>query len=327
MEPIPNVTSRPLTATRSSVSTPLMDVQIYRPGPYVALAVLVAPVVVALAGATISLNMAGAIPVWLPFVLLLWLPGLPIVWLTMQSVRTSSYGIAAGRPWRVWEDIPWSLVERVDLRGMTLRITGSDGKKLVVILALLRDGDRLKRQLLLRLPAHVLAGAMAHDAHQFFSTGIYVKPEGGLSGTLHARPQAIWRGALVAGALVALAGGVVALLKLPLGPAIPLAAVALAVAGAATRALLWTMQEVIMNEKGISVIWRLSGRSQEMPWSQVELVEHSTREALLRLRGTQKLQCAGPGLMSGAHRDLMRAFLHEYCGNRDVPIMRRTWMI
>lgn len=327
MDPLPNVTSRPLTATRSSVSTPLMDVQIYRPGPYLALAVLVAPVVVALVGAAISLNATGTIPVWLPFVLLLWLPSLPLVWMTLQSVRTSSYGIAAGRPWRVWEDIPWSLVERVEMRGVTLRITGSDGKKLTVMPALLRDGDRLKRQLLLRLPAHVLAGGLAQESQQILSAGIYARPEGGLSGTLHARPEAVWRAALAAGALVALAGAALALLKLPLGPAIPVAAVALVVAGAAARAFVWTMQEVMMNEKGISVVWRLTGRSQEMQWAQVELVEHSTREALLRLRGTQRLRCAGPALMSSAQRDLMRAFLHEYCGNRDVPIMRRTWMI
>lgn len=152
-------------------------------------------------------------------------------------------------------------------------------------------------------------------------------PEGGLSGTLHARPRGIWRGALAAGAVVAVAGAALALTKLPLGAGIPLAVAALAVAGAALRALAWTTQDVLMNEKGISVIWRLTRRSREMQWAQVELVEHSSREALLRLRGTQRILCAGPALMSTAQRDLMRAFLHEYCGNRDVPIMRRAWMI
>ncbi|HEX6818608.1 MAG TPA: hypothetical protein VF120_09555, partial [Ktedonobacterales bacterium] len=135
-----------------------------------------------------------------------------------------------------------------------------------------------------------------------------------------------WRAALAVGGLVALAGAALALMRLPLGPAIPVTVVALVVAGAAVRALVWMMQEVMLNEKGISVVWRLTGRAQAMQWAQVDLVEHSTREALLRLRGTQRLLCAGPGLMSRAHRDLMRAFLHEYCENRDVPIMGRKWL-
>jgi len=313
-------------ASRSSTSTPLMDIQVYRPGPYLALAILVVPVVVAMGGAAITLNVMGTIPVWLPFVLLLWLPGLPVVWMTLQSVRASSYGIAAGRPWQTWEDIPWSLVERVEQRGMALRITGSDGRRLTVVPALLRDGKRLRRQLLLRLPTHVLAGALAQEAQQLLVTGVFAMPEGGLSGTLHARPQGIWRAALAVGGLVALAGAALALMRLPLGPAIPVTVAALVVAGAAVRALAWTMQEVMLNEKGISVVWRLTGRAQAMQWAQVDLVEHSTREALLRLRGTQRLLCAGPGVMSRAHRDLMRAFLHEYCENRDVPIMGRKWL-
>jgi hypothetical protein len=304
-----------------------MEIQVYRPGPHLALAILVVPVVVAMGGAAIALNTLGTIPVWLPFVLLLWLPGLPVVWMTLQSVRASSYGIAAGRPWQTWEDIPWSLIERVEQRGMALRITGSDGRRLIVVPALLRDGKRLRRQLLLRLPTHVLAGALAQEAQQLLVTGVFAMPEGGLSGTLHARPHGIWRGALAVGTLVALAGAAVALIELPLGPAIPLAVAALVLAGAAGRALAWTMQEVMLNEKGISVVWRLTGRAQAMQWAQVDLVEHSTREALLRLRGTQRLLCAGPALMSRTHRDLMRAFLHEYCENRDVPIMGRKWLV
>jgi hypothetical protein len=327
MEPIPNVTSWPLRATGASTSTPLMDIQVYRPGPYLALAILAVPVMVALGGAAISLNATGTIPVWLPFVLLIWLPGLPVLWMTMQSVRTSSSGIAAGRPWRTWDDIPWSLIERVEQRGALLRITGSNGRRLRVAPVLLRDGGRLKRQILLRLPAHVLAGALAQEAQQILVAGIFAMPEGGLSGTLHARPQRVWRAGLTAGALAALAGGALALIKLPLGLAIPLAAVAVVVGGVALRALSWTTQDVMLNEKGISVIWRLTRRSQEMQWAQVELVEHSPREALLRLRGTQRILCAGPALMPTAQRDLMRAFLHEYCGNRGVPMVRRRWLI
>lgn len=327
MEPIPNVSSRPLTTSRTSTSVPLMDIQMYRPGPFLALAILIAPAIVAVGGGAISLNIVGVIPVWLPFVLLVWLPGLPIVWLTMQSARTSSEGLAVGRPWQTWNSIPWSLVERVEQRGPAIRITGSNGRRLTVVPMLLRDGGRLKRQLLLRLPVHVLVGALAQEAQRLLATGMYAMSDGGLSGTLRARPQRIWRGIPVAGAIVALGGAVLILLKLPLGPGIPLALLALVVAGAAIRIFAWTTQEVMMNEKGISVVWQLTRRSREMQWAQVDLVERSPREVLLRLRGTQQLLCAGPKLMSATQRDLMRAFLHEYCVNRGVPIMRRDWML
>lgn len=327
MEPMPNVTSRPLIAARSSTSTPLMDAQVYRPGPYVALAILIMPVIVALGGAAISLNATGTIPVWLPFVLLAWLPGLPVVWLSMLSVRTSSYGVAAGHPWRTWDDIPWSLVERAEQRGMTIRIIGSNGRDLRVTPFLLRNGKRFKRQLLLRLPAHVLSGALAQEAQQLLMAGIYSMQEDGLSGTLIARPQRLWQSLLASAALVAVAGAVLALIKLPLGPAIPVAAVALVLAGVAGRAFAWTMQTLLLSERGIRVMWQLTRRTREMQWAQVELMEHSWHEALLRLRGTQRLLCAGPRLMPRAKRDLMRAFLHEYCVNRGVPIVHRAWLL
>lgn len=327
MEPIPNVSSRPLTTGRASSSTPLMDIEVYRPSPFLALGILIAPVVVALAGAVISLNLIGEIPVWLPFVLLAWLPGLPIVWLTMQNVRTSSEEVAAGRPWQTWNSIPWSLVERVEQRGVAIRIIGSNGQRLTVVPVLLRDGGRLKRRLLLRLPLHVLVGVLAREAQRLLAGGMFPMSESGLSGTLRAQPQRIWRIIPAAGVVVALGGGALALLTLPLGPSIPLAIFALVIAGAAIRIGAWTAQEVLMNEKGISVIWQLTRRSREMPWAQVELIERSPREILLRLRGTQRLLCAGPALMPAAQRDLMRAFLHEYCVNRDVPIVRRGWML
>ena len=115
---------------------------------------MVVPVVVALGGAAIFLNATGTIPVWLPFVLLLWLPGLPILWLTLQSVQTSSFGLAAGRPWRVWEEMPWTLVERVEKRGVALRITGSDGRRLTVV-----------PPLLLPLPCHCSFGSETTRRH------------------------------------------------------------------------------------------------------------------------------------------------------------------
>jgi hypothetical protein len=47
---------------------------------------------------------------------------------------------------------------------------------------------------------------------------------------------------------------------------------------------------------------------------------------MLRLRGSQRITCIGPALLSPAERDLMRAFLYEYCVYREVPVIRRRWL-
>lgn len=327
MEPTPHVSSRPLVTTASMTSTPLNDVEIYRPGPYFALFILLVPVLVALVGTGISLNAAGAVPVWLPFVVFLWLPLLPAVWFVMQSVRTNPYGIAAGRPWRTWQEIPWLLVERVEQSGPVLRVYASNGQRLVIVPRLLREGARIKRQLLLRLPLHVLAGGLAQEAQVLLVNGIYSMPEGGLSGTLHARPQKRWRLALVAVALIAVALATLAIMNLPVGGAIPIAILCAGFAVASVLGLGWMAQHVYVSERGISARWTLTHKTREMTWEQVELIEHSSRQALLRCRGNIRIVCAGPALLPTAQRDLMRAFLHEYCANRGVPIVHRTWLV
>lgn len=328
MEPTPHVSSRPLVATASMTSTPLTDVEVYRPGPYFALIILLVPVLVALVGTVVSLNENGNIPVWLPFVVFLWLPLLPAIWFVMQSVRTNPYGIAAGRPWRTWQEIPWVLIERVEQAGIVIRIQGSNGHTLALIPLLLREGKRLKRQLLLRLPPHVLAGELAQEAQFLLVNGIHTMPEGGLSGTLQARPQARWRAILLLIALALVGCTVAATLNLPLAVAIPIAVVCVGGTAASVFAAGWLVQQVFVNERGISARWSLVRRSREITWEQVELIEHSSRQALLRIRGgAYRSVCLGPALLPTAQRDLMRAFLHEYCVNRGVPIVRRRWLV
>jgi hypothetical protein len=274
--------------------------------------VVLLPVAAALVGAAVALNTFGAVPVWLPFVLIVWLLALPAVWLSMQSVRTSSYGIAAGRPWRRWKEIPWTLIERIEKSGPGIRIIGSNGTKLTIVPALLRAGGRLKRQLYLRLPPHVLEGALAQEAQRLLSSSIAPDVDGGLSGTLNARPRLPWRIVPVLVAALALAGAVLGWIALPLQAAIPLSVLAAGI-----------LQKVLINEKGISVVWPLPTHIRELAWSDVELIEHWWGQTILRLHGPIRIRCAGPMLFNRAARDLMRAFLHEYCLNRGVPVVRR----
>lgn len=319
--------SGPPVGGRATTSTPLMDVQVYRPGPFLALGMLLLPVVAALVGAATTLNVAGAIPVWLPLVLLLWLPCVPASWFAMQSVRTSSVGLAAGRPWSTWHEVPWMLIDRVEQRGPIVRVSGTNGVRLAIIPALLRDGSRLKRQLLLRLPPHVFVGGISQEAQQLLSGGIHAMPDGGLSGILHARPKARWRVLAIIASLIPLGLSALAIVLLPLAISVPLAVLGTAVSLAGLLVFSWFAQELLINETGVSIVFPVVRRTRAIQWAEVELVEHSPNEMMLRMRGHRRLLCAGPTLLPPTERDLMRAFIHEYCTSRGVPIVRRTWLL
>jgi hypothetical protein len=303
-----------------------MDTQLYRPGPFLAAGILALPVLVPLAVAAIALEQDAKIPVWLPFVLLLWVPCLLVAWRGMLSVRTSAMGIAAGRPWARWREIPWPLVERVEQSLGRMTIHSSDGIQLSFAPVLLRDGGRLKRQMLLRLPGQVLSPALAQEAQTILASGMYTISGGGLAGTLHAHTRTRWRVAVGAVVVVLLAVAATGALLLSPLASIPLAVVCVALAGAAIRLLIWLFQELLVSEKGITAISAITHRAHGMIWTEVELVEHSAAEAMLRLRGTKRITCIGPALLSITERDLLRAFLYEYCVYRSVPVLKRPWL-
>lgn len=327
MEPTPHVSSRPLAVMTSSSSTPLTEIEVYRPGPYFALTILLVPVAAALIGTAISLFANGTVPVWMPFLVFLWLPLLPLVWLVMQSVRTNPYGIAAGRPWRTWHEIPWLLIERVEQVGPVIRIFSSNGQQLILIPRLLRDGKRLRRQFFLRLPAHVFAGSLAQEGESLLVNGIHTTPEGGLAGTLRAQPRTLWRLAPIGISCLAVILAVIGVLNLPVGAAVSAVVICVIIALASLLVYGWMAQSVTVSDAGIRARWELTRRTREMTWEQIQFIEHSSRQALLRFRGETRIICAGPALFPTAQRDLMRAFLHEYCVKRGVPIVRRTRLL
>lgn len=318
-------TTQPVARGFTVPSTPLSDVELFRPGPYLALTILLIPVAATVLGAALALNNGGGVPRWLPFTQLLWFPCLVVVWLGLISVRADSMGIAAGRPFGRWSQVRWDMIERVDKRGFQIRITGS-GARVIFLPRLLRDGDRLTRRLLLRLPTHVLSDDLAQEAQQIITTSIYTMPEGGLSGVLRARPRGRYR--LGAAALTLLfAGLAVGAFMLSLGVAgVVFGIVALLIAAIGVAVSLWLNQEVQVSDKGITVTPGLMRRQRAVLWTQIGLVEHSTDEAVLRFTGEQRVVCIGPGLLPVAHRDLMRAFLHEYCLNRETPIVKRRFI-
>ncbi len=326
MDQYPRPSSPLSTPARIVASTPLADATIYRPGPYLALGLLAIPVLIALAGAFLALNTHGSVPVWLPLLLLLWIPCLPLALLTLKAVRTSNTGIAVGRPWKLWDEVPWQMVERVEKHGPRVIIIGTDGTRITFVPRLMRDGLRLHRQLLLRLPPHVLGGGLRQEAQSIVMGDLYAMAEGGLTGTLRARPRPYHVAGAVLVLVIALAVGVAAVLRLPLWASIPLGLLALVLAAGAGLTIWWLLQEVQVTEKGLRVQQLLGGRSASIAWEDVQLIECDPREVMLRLRGDHRLRCIGPNLLRPTQRDMMRAFIHEYCRSRGVPVVRRVWM-
>jgi hypothetical protein len=323
-ESLPALSARP--PRRSPNTGGLAQAHVYRPGPLLAALVLVLPATVALVAAVICVAVWGNIPLFLPLVVLAWLCLLPATWLIMISVRTSSVGIAAARPWRKWSEIPWPLIERAEHRPLTIRLRASNGHRITAIPAILQDGRRLRREILMRLPMHVLDMHLQGEARDLLGESIIPTADGGLSGSLRAQPRAMWRWAAGLGIVGVAAIGSLAAITLPspLGPAIAAVCALGVVAGCV--ALAWLGQEVVLSQEGISVVGPMRRRMGGLAWHEVQLIEHTPHERVLRLRGERRLRCPGPTMLLPAERDLMRAFLHEYCIGRGVPVIERRWL-
>jgi hypothetical protein len=91
-------------------------------------------------------------------------------------------------------------------------------------------------------------------------------------------------------------------------------------------AFIWLSQEILINEHGISRRIPLRSQTAMLEWGDIALIEYSSREYTLRLRGSQRFICGGPSLLPTAERDLMRAYIHEYAIGKGIPTVRRTWI-
>lgn len=329
--PPETIQSRPLrphsgpSDARASISAPLADTQFYQPGSMLALGILVLPVAVTLGLAAVALQVGHAVPLWLPFLALLWLPAVPLLWLLMQSARTTATGIAVARPWRTWIQLHWDDIQRVDQRGMVMRISGR-GETLVLAPRLLRDGTRLRRQILLRLPPHTLSVRLSREAEEILSSQISLLPDGGMAGTLVARPQARYSLTLLAAAC---ALGAVCGLGLWYAAATPAVIAGSVLAGLLALASLagaaWFIQRLSLDEQGISMMRALGlPRRRFYAWSQLSMVEHTPNKALLRLRDSQtRTLCAGPHLFDSEQATILWALIQSHAREHEVLVIPR----
>jgi len=225
------------------------------------------------------------------------------------------------------ERAPWALIERAEQRSLRLVLAASDGRRITFAPLLLRDGARLRRELLVRLPTQVLDTRLRSAARDLLGAPLLLGPEGGLTVALHARPRPAWRWAALLTVLVGAAAGIVGALALPTPLATMSAGAGLIVLSAGGSALWWLAHTVSMSDAGVRVTRAMGGASHEIVWSAIQLIEHTPHERVVRLRGERHFTCAGPRLMRPADRELMQAYLQTYCIQRGVPVLERRWVI
>ncbi len=322
-------TAEPVDAPDVAFLTPhhaherLFDSVVYRPGALVAVALLVGPVVCAIAGA-IGALVNGEIPIWLPLLMLLWLPALALAWALLKSVRVTADTLACGRPLSQWRDIAFRDIEHVEQRGLRLVVRAHDGASLAFTPLLLHRGSHLRRSLLLRLPLPVLSRKLRAQAQALSEGDLATLQEvGDVEGVLTVRPRLLWS-ALAGGAavaLLALAGLALWALALPLSVAPAVALVALACA--LGFLCLWMAQDIFVSEKGLLIHFRWLRRERDVFWAQVGLVEYSPWEMALVFRSAHTVVCAGPGLLTTQQARLMRRYISRYSLTQVGPLLPR----
>lgn len=302
------------------------EAHIYRPGVLLVAALIVSPALLSLIAAGISLAIFHAVLLVVPALLLLLLPAITGSWSVCVSIRTTPLGISSARMLRPWREIPWSLIEHAQRRGPRIVLVSSSGQQIAFVPWLLSDGTRLYRRLLVRLPAHVLDARMRTSARRLLGERIVADAQGGLSGSLTARPRTAWRVAALAAGCAALLLGIASLVLTHPPISLAIGLVSLFITAFTIALYGWFAQRIEVSDDGIQVTFPLRHSPQRMDWSEVALLEHSPAECVLRLRGDRRLSCAGPGMLRPEERDQFRAFLHTYCIGRGVPVAQRRWL-
>jgi hypothetical protein len=312
-----------MQSVRATSSMPLIEATVYRPGAPLATVITLAPILTAI-GLSVAHFTAGVlIPQWAPLALAGWIALTPVVWLLLTTVRVTASGIATGRIWTKWNEVPWSDISRVDWRGGRIRIVGANGAALSFAPRLLHNNRELRQYLTMRVGPRVIVTPLVNPFEADLERPVIVRPVGVTATELRARPALGLR--LSALAVVALMAGVGAVVFLQLSA--PWNVVALAICALvvliALLALAWLAQVVRLTEEGISIRGMPFGTGRLLPWRDVEFVEASPNERILRLRSARKFRFPGPGLFAQPARDTYRWLLYVYCIDRGVPAMRR----
>ena len=315
-----------MQSVRATSSMPLIDATVYRPGAPVACLLILVPILAAIGLSVARLVYGVAIPVWAALALAGWIILAPVFWLLMKTVRVTAFGIATGRIWTEWKEILWGDISRVEWRGARIHILGANGASLSFAPRLLHDNRELRQYLTNRVAPRLVATPLVKPAEDDQERPAIMRPIGVSATQMRERPTLSLRlGALAVFALASGAGAI-AFLELSAPWSYVVVVFCALVALIALLSLAWLSQAVSLTEEGISVKGIPFGSGKLLPWREVEFVEVSANERVLRLRGAQKLRCPGPGLFSQPTRDTYRWLTHIYCLDRGVPAMRRPGM-
>lgn len=294
-------------------TTPLAEVEVYRPGALVASALLLPPMAAALVLAALYWNQ-GRLPFWLPLAPLLWIPISLVGWFPLRNVRLTRESIAFGRPLGAWRTVPLDAITRVERHGPRLTLTATDGHRISFMPFLLRRGGRLQRRLLISLPMQALDSVTRAEAQRLLDgpglgmddleiTALTVRPP---------RWMAVVAG-LVAGA--ALVAGV-AIATLSTAPWLAVAPGAVALIGLA--ALIWLAQEVFISDRGVIARFALVRLTRAVAWDETLAIEAAPGAVALILRGPVTLICVGPGLLFDRDARRMREVVYRYGYDRGL---------
>jgi hypothetical protein len=312
-----------MQSVRATSSTPLIDATVYRPGAPLAFVIVLPPILAAI-GLCVAHFVAGAaIPLWAALALAGWAILAPVFWLLLKSVRVTAFGVATGRIWTDWKEILWGEISGVERRWGRIQITGANGLTLSFAPWLLHDNRELRQYLTNRIGPSAITIPLVKPAEADQEHPAIMRPANVSATEMRARPALNLRlGALAVVALAA-GAGVAGFLELSAPWSYLVVALCALVALIALLVLTWLAQAVSLTDEGISARGAPFGSGKLLPWREVEFVEVSQNERVLRLRGAQKLRCPGPGLFAQPTRDTYRGLLHTYCLDRGVPAMRR----
>jgi hypothetical protein len=311
-----------MQSVRATSSTPLIDATVYRPGAPVAYTLVLIPILVAIGLGVARFAGGAAIPVWVALAIAGWIVLTPVFWLLLKTVRVTAFGIATGRIWTEWKEITWGDISQVEWRGGRVRVHGANNAAISFAPRLLHNNRELRQYLSNRVNPRLMVTPLVKPTEGDQEGPAIMRPIGISATQMRARPSFSLRLEALGIFLLTVSVGAIALAELSAPWSYLVAALCTVLALGALVALAWLSQAVSLTEEGISVKGFPFGSGRQLPWSEIEFVEVSSNERVLRLRGAQKLRSPGPGLFAQPSANIYRWLIHTCCLDRGVPAMR-----
>ncbi len=260
--------------------------------------------------AMILLGVTGALVVmWVILVI-----GLARVLLT--TVRASSEGIEAQAPWDERRLLRWKYVDLVERRMGFLRLQTSEGTSLVLLESGLTDGQRLLRQILLRVSPTILSNALVQELAMM--GGAPADPDAEQLLTIAPVWFAATSGVALVGIALSLWGEFAHILGLLIAGIVILAICVVA--------LVIFRQTITITERSVTLAHGF-GHPVTVAWEAIAVIETMPLEMMLAFRAdNRRLVFLGPFFMAPLRADLWRSTVEVFVTARGIPVYER-WRV